>query len=90
MTTLHRGFALSCAAALATVAFVTPPASAAPSCVAQSVEAEHELYSTAWGHDLIAFLATHPDALATSGFDSFGELASYAARQDHADCPPDL
>jgi hypothetical protein len=28
--------------------------------------------------------------LAEFGFDSFGDLASYAASEDHADCPADL
>jgi hypothetical protein len=28
--------------------------------------------------------------LSEFGFDSFGDLASYAARQDHANCPADL
>lgn len=90
MTTLLRASALSLAAALAPLAFMTPTASAASSCVAQSVQTEHELYSTAWGHDLIALLATHPEVLAEFGFGSFGDLASYAARQDHANCPAGL
>ena len=67
-----------------------PPAFAAPSCIAQSVESEHELYGTAWGHDLIAFLASHPEVLKEFGFGSFGELARFAARQDPEACPPDL
>lgn len=90
MTTLIRGLALSITAALASAVLITPMASAAPSCVAQSVQAEHELYGTAWGHDVIAFLATHPEVLAEFGFDGFGDLASYAAQQNHASCPPDL
>jgi hypothetical protein len=28
--------------------------------------------------------------LSEFGFDSFGDLASYAARQDHPNCPADL
>ena len=91
MTALTRALPLSLAAALASAVLITPAAAAAPgSCVAQSVQAEHELYGTVWGHDVIAFLATHPDVLAEFGFDSFGDLASYAARQDKANCPPDL
>jgi hypothetical protein len=85
-----RTMALSLTAALASVVLTTSAAAAAPSCVAESVQAEHELYATAWGHDLIAFLASHPEVLAEFGFDSFGDLASYAARQDHANCPADL
>lgn len=90
MTRLLRAFALSLTAALAPLALLMPPASAASSCVAQSVQAEHELYSTAWGHDVIALLATHPEVLAEFGFGNFGDLASYAARQDHANCPAGL
>lgn len=66
------------------------PAAAASSCVAQSVAAEHALYGTAWGHDVVGYLASHPEILQEFGFRSFGELASYAAAQDPADCPPDL
>jgi hypothetical protein len=83
--------ALSMTAALTSAVLITPtPAAAASSCVAQSVQVEHELYGTAWGHDLIAFLATHPEVLVEFGFDSFGDLASYAAHQDHTNCPADL
>lgn len=90
MTSLPRALAFSLTAALASVALGTPATAVPSSCVAQSVQAEHELYSTAWGHDLIAFLASHPEVLAEFGFGSFGDLASYAARQDSASCPPDL
>ena len=51
-------------AALTSAVLITPTAAAAPSCVAQSVQTEHQLYATAWGHDLIAYLATHPEVLA--------------------------
>ncbi len=67
-----------------------PPASATPSCVAQSVEAEHQLYGTAWGSELIAFLAAHPEVLQEFGFRHLGELSQYAAHQDRTACPPDL
>ena len=78
-------------AAVATGALaVAAPAEAAPSCVAQSVQSEHDLYGTAWGHDLVAFLASHPEVLHEFGFRSFGELARFAASQDPAACPPDL
>jgi hypothetical protein len=90
MTTLVRAVALSFATALTSVILVAPSAAAAPSCVSQSVQAEHQLYRTAWGHDVIAFLASQPEVLEEFGFDSFGDLASYAARQDHANCPADL
>jgi hypothetical protein len=90
MIALSKAFALSLTAALAPVILLTPTAAAASSCVAQSVQTEHELYATAWGHDLIAFLASRPDVLAEFGFDSFGDLSSYAARQDHTNCPADL
>lgn len=66
------------------------PASAAPSCIAESVAAEHEALGTAWGTDLIAYLATHPEVLNESGFLSFGDLASYGASQPHDACPEDL
>jgi len=90
MTAPAKALALAMTAALTSAVLMTPTAAAASSCVAQSVQAEHELYATAWGHDLIAYLASHPELLAESGFDNFGDLASYAARQDHADCPADL
>ena len=90
MTTPTRFLAVSMAAVLTTAVVITPAAAAAPSCVAQSVQTEHEIYSTAWGHDLIAHLATHPEELATFGFGTFGDLASYAARQSHTNCPADL
>ena len=90
MTTRARIFAVTLAAALTSAVLFTPTAAAAPSCVAQSVQTEHELYATGWGHDLIAYLATHPEELASVGFDNFGDLASYAARQNHATCPADL
>ena len=37
---------------------------------------------------MIAFLATHPEVLAEFGFDSFGDLASYAAHQDRRTAHP--
>ena len=85
---LVRGLVVAAVAAGALA--VATPAHAAPSCIAQSVQSEHELYGTAWGHDLIAFLASHPEALQEFGFRSFGELARFAASQDPAACPPDL
>jgi len=69
---------------------VAAPAHAAPSCVAQSTRSEHDLYGTAWGHDVVAFLASHPEVLQEFGFRSFGELARFAASQDPDACPPDL
>jgi hypothetical protein len=90
MTTLVRAVALSFTTALTSVILVAPSAAAAPSCVAQSVQAEHQLYGTAWGNDVIAFLASHPQVLEEFGFDSFGDLASYAAHQDRRNCPADL
>jgi hypothetical protein len=69
---------------------VTTPAHAAPSCVAQSVQSEHDLSGTAWGHDVVAFLASHPEVLQEFGFRSFGELARFSAGQDPEACPPDL
>jgi hypothetical protein len=90
MTNPARILAVTMAAGLTAAVLLTPVASAAPSCVAQSVQSEHQLYATAWGHDLVAYLATHPDELAAFGFDNFGDLASYAARQSHTNCPADL
>ncbi len=90
MTNPARILGATMAAALTSAFLITTTASAAPSCVAQSVQSEHQLYATAWGHDLVAYLATHPDELAAFGFDSFGDLASYAARQSHTNCPADL
>jgi hypothetical protein len=83
-----RGLVVAAVAASALAA--ATPASAAPSCVAQSTESEHELYGTAWGHDLVAFIASHPEVLQELGFGSFGELARFATSQDREACPPDL
>jgi hypothetical protein len=69
---------------------VPAPAHATPSCVAQSVQSEHAALGPAWGHDLIAALASDRDLLRTFGFDSFGKLASFGAAQDPENCPPDL
>lgn len=81
---------LSVAAVMVGVLAAAPTAYGAPSCVAQSVQSEHDLYGTAWGHDTVAFLASHPEVLEGFGFGSFGELARFAASQDPAACPPDL
>lgn len=90
MTNPARFLAFTMAAALTSAVLITPAAAAAPSCIAQSVQTEHQLYATAWGHDLIAYLATHPEEVAAVGFDNFGDLASYAAGQSHTNCPADL
>jgi hypothetical protein len=90
MTSRASALALSLTAVLTSAVLVTPTAAAASSCVAQSVQTEHDLYSTEWGHHVIAYLASHPELLAEVGFESFGDLASYAARQDPSSCPPDL
>lgn len=81
---------LGAAAVMVGALAAAPSAHAAPSCVAQSVQSEHDLYGTAWGHDTVAFLASHPEILEEFGFGSFGELARFAASQDPAACPPDL
>lgn len=81
---------LAAAAVAAGALAAAPTANAAPSCVAQSIQSEHDLYGTAWGHDTVAFLASHPEILEEFGFGSFGELARFAASQDPAACPPDL
>jgi hypothetical protein len=81
---------IAVAAVVAGVLAAAPTATAAPSCVAQSIQSEHDLSGTAWGHDTIAFLAIHPEVLEEFGFGSFGELARFAASQDPAACPPDL
>ena len=85
---LLRGLVVAAVAAGALA--VAAPAHAAPSCVAQSIQSEHDLYETAWGHDVVAFLASHPEVLQEFGFRSFGELARFAASQDPDACPPDL
>ncbi|WP_041545942.1 MULTISPECIES: hypothetical protein [unclassified Nocardioides] len=92
MTTRVRALALSLTAGLTWAVLITPTAASASasSCVAQSVQAEHEVFGSAWGRDLIAYLASHPEVLAEFGFDSFGDLASYSAHQDNANCPADL
>lgn len=83
-----RGLVVAAIAAGAVA--VAAPAYATPSCVAQSVQSEHELYGTAWGHDVVAFLASHPEVLQEFGFRSFGELARFATSQDPEACPPGL
>jgi len=83
-----RGLVVAAVAAGALA--VAAPAHAAPSCVAQSTQSEHDLYGTAWGHDVVAFLASQPEVLQEFGFRSFGELARFAASQDPDACPPDL
>lgn len=85
---LLRGLVVAAVAAGALA--VATPAHAAPSCIAQSVQSEHDLDGTAWGHDVVAFLASHPEVLQEFGFRSFGELARFAASQDPTACPPDL
>ena len=85
---LLRGLVVAAVAAGALA--VAAPAHATPSCVAQSTRSEHDLYGTAWGHDVVAFLASHPEVLQEFGFRSFGELARFAASQDPDACPPDL
>ena len=86
--TFLRGLVVAATAAGALT--VAAPAHATPSCVAQSAQSEHELYGTAWGHDVVAFLASHPELLQEYGFRSFGELARFATSQDPEACPPDL
>lgn len=90
MTLTLRALSLCATAAVTAVLLAAPEAAAVPSCVSQSVQAEHELYGNAWGHDVIAYLATHPRVLEELAFENFGALASYAARQDRANCPADL
>jgi hypothetical protein len=87
-TLTRAGLAL--AASVAVLVPTAAPASAQPSCVAQSIKTEHEEFGSAWGHDLIAYLATHPEVLQEFGFANFGALASYSAHQDPANCPADL
>ena len=78
------------AAVAAVILAAAPTASAAPNCVAQSVQSEHDLYGATWGRDLVAFLASRPEVLSEFGFGSFGELARFGASQDPEACPPDL
>ena len=86
---LLRGLVVAAIVAAGALA-VAAPVHAAPSCVAQSIQSEHDLYGSAWGHDVVAFLASHPELLQEFGFRSFGELARFAASQDPTACPPDL
>ena len=72
---------------LGTAGLAPAARAATPSCVAKSTASEHDLYGPAWGHDQIAFLATHPDVLQEFGFQRFGELAAFAATQSHESCP---
>ena len=86
-----RRLTLAAGAALAVSTFVgICPAAATSSCVAQSTLAEHQVYGSAWGHELPGYLASHREVLQEFGFTSFGDLASYAATQDADNCPPDL
>jgi hypothetical protein len=90
MKTTLKWAAISVAAALTPLVVAAPPAAATPSCVAQSTQAEHELYGTLWGRELVAFLASHPEVLQEFGFRHFGDLARFAAAQDPAACPDDV
>ena len=81
---------LGLASVLAPAVVAAAPAVAEPSCVAQSVATEHAVYGSAWGHELIAFLAAHPEVLQQFGFRNLGELTRFAAAQDPNNCPPDL
>jgi hypothetical protein len=90
MKTTLKWAAISVAAVLTPLVVAAPPAAATPSCVAQSTQAEHELYGTSWGHEQIAFLASHPEVLREFGFRNLGQLAKYAASQDPNACPADL
>lgn len=89
MNRIVLGGLVSAAVAIGAIGVATP-ATAVPSCVAQSVQSEHALYGTAWGRELISFLASHPEVLQEFGFSSFGELARFASAQDPEACPPDL
>lgn len=81
---------LGLAVVLAPVVVTAAPAVAEPNCVAQTVAAEHAVFGSSWGHDLIAFFATNPEALQQFGFRNLGELIRFAAAQDPNNCPPDL
>ena len=87
----HTSLGLPAGAALVVSGLVgVSPAAATSSCVAQSTLAEHQIYGSAWGHELPGYLASHREVLQDYGFSSFGDLASYAATQDPNNCPPDL
>ena len=91
MSTATRRLGLPAGAALVVSALVgVSPAAATSSCVAQSTLAEHQVYGSAWGHEVPGYLASHRELLQEYGFSSFGALASYAAAQDANNCPPDL
>ena len=57
---------------------------------AQSTLAKHQIYGSAWGHELPGYLASHREVFQDYGYWSFGELASYAATQDPNNCAPNL
>ena len=65
-------------------------ATATSSRVAQSTLAKHQIYGSAWGHELPGYLASHREVFQDYGYWSFGELASYAATQDPNNCAPNL
>ena len=91
MSTAGRRLGLPVGAALVVSTLVgASPAAATSSCVAQSTLAEHQVYGSAWGHEIPGYLASHRELLREYGFSSFGALASYAAAQDANNCPPDL
>ena len=91
MSSVTCRLALAASAALVVTALVgVSPAAATSSCIAQSTLAEHQVFGSAWGHDVPGYLASHRDVLREFGFSSFGALASYAAAQDPSNCPPDL
>jgi hypothetical protein len=89
MNRIALGGIVAATVAVGALAAATP-ATAAPNCVAQSIQCEHDVYGTAWGHDVVGFLASHPEVLQEFGFRSFGELARFSAAQDPEACPPGL
>jgi hypothetical protein len=91
MSRSTRRLTLAASAALVVTVLVgVSPAAATSSCVAQSTLAEHQVYGSAWGHELPGYFASHREVLQEFGFASFGALASYVATQDPNNCPPDL
>jgi hypothetical protein len=79
---------LAAALGVTAAVLVAPtPAMAAPSCVSRINAEERSTYGTAWGHDIVAWLASDPAPLQELGYANIGALARALATSPHDACP---
>ena len=83
---LTRTLASAAVATVCLTLLTQPVAQAAPSCVAQINTEERALVGTAWGRDVVAFLAADPAPLHELGFKRFGDFAKFVATQPTDSC----